>query len=155
MEKTFLNEDLINGKEGKLTAIIGERVYDLGEVISINAEYSYNKDTTATLGSRGDINRIVGTSGTGSMSFKYNSSKWAEIGIEFKKTGRFPIVEFTSVIEDRGSRRGRQVMKITGILPDKATIFKHDVGATSLEDDFNFTFEDAFLLTAFSDPTQN
>lgn len=143
-------EDAVNGREGLATAEINGQVIELFELANININIAKNKTPFKAMGTRNTQNKTTGWEGTGSMTIRYVSSRWARMLYDYVKTGKD--VYFTIVVtnEDPGSATGKQVIQVLGCNIDSADIAKLDLDSEVLEQDVDFTFNDFNILQEFN-----
>ena len=144
-------EDCVNGREGIATAEINGQVYELMELANINITMEKNKTQFKAMGARNTQNKTTGWTGTGSMTIRYVSSKWAELAQSYAKTGKDTYFTIVVTNSDPGSSTGRQVVQILGCNLDSLDLAKLDVDAEILEQDVNFTFNDFNILESFNE----
>ena len=142
--------DIVNGAEGTVTAVIDGRVYELFEVKNIKATVDLNKSDKRTLGSRATKHKTTGWNGTGSGVAYHVTSRWTKIVIDYIKTGKVTVFDIIIKNEDPASATGKQVTKLSRCTIDGTDIATLDVDSDGIEQPINFTFEDADLLTEFS-----
>ena len=150
MNKILQAEDTINGAEGTATAVLDGRVEELFEVKNVTATIELNKSDIKTLGKRMVQKKVTNGSGTGSMTVYYVTSRWSKIAINYLKTGKVTKFDLNIKNEDPSSATGKQVITLKGCLLDGADIAKLDVDSDALEQEVNFTFDDADILEEFS-----
>ena len=143
-------EDTVNGREGTVTAVIDGQVVELMELSNININIQKNKTEFKALGTRNTQNKTTGWKGTGSMTVRYVSSRWAEMIEKYIKTGIDTYFTIVVTNEDPGSKTGKQVIQILGCNMDSMDIAKLDVDSEILDHDFDFTFNDMNVLNSFS-----
>lgn len=141
--------DTISAKEGTATAIINNRVYEIAELRNIDATVDFDKQDVKTLGKRGTQHKITGFSGSGNMNIYYITSMWRQVALTYMKTGKVTPFDIVLKNQDPASNTGKQVTKLMGCLLDGVTLAKLNVDGDILDEDVNFTFDDADLLTPF------
>ena len=144
-------EDTVNGREGVATAIIDGKVVELMELSNININIEKIKSEFKAMGTRSTQNRTTGWRGTGSMTVRYVSTRWAEMIQKYIKTGVDTYFTIVVTNEDPGSKTGKQVIQILGCNMDSMDIAKLDVDADVLDHDFDFTFNDMNILSSFNE----
>lgn len=142
-------EDIVNGSEGTVTAVIDGRVVELMEVKNINVNIALNKSDVKVLGSRGTKHKVTGWNGTGNMTVHYVSSRWNKIIIDYVKKGIVTVFDIIVKNEDPSSRTGKQSGKVSGVTIDGTDLLKLDTEADTLEQSIDFTFDDIDLLNEF------
>ena len=144
-------EDTLNGAEGTATAVIDGRVVDLFEVKNVNAKVSLDKADIKTLGNRGVQKKVKGWTGEGTLNMYLTTSRWTKMVINYIKTGKIQKFDMNLTNDDPQSSIGRQIIKVSGCLIDGADIAKLDVDSDALEQEVNFTFENADILEEFKE----
>lgn len=143
--------DIVAGAEGTVTAVINNRVIEIAEVINITATIDLNKSSVKVLGRRMEQQKVIGASGTGTMTVHYISSRWGKQAIDYIKTGKVTVFDINIKNQDPASSIGKQVSKLSGCIIDGADIAKLDLDADTLDQEVNFTFTDADYLTEFNE----
>lgn len=143
--------DIVAGAEGTVTAVINNRVIEIAEVINITATIDLNKSSVKVLGRRMEQQKVIGASGTGTMTVHYISSRWGKQAIDYIKTGKVTVFDINIKNQDPASSTGKQVSKLSGCIIDGADIAKLDLDADTLDQEVNFTFTDADYLTEFNE----
>ena len=143
-------EDAVNGREGVATAEIDGQVVELMELSNITITIEKNKSEFKAMGTRNTQNKATGWTGTGSMTVRFISSRWAEMIQRYVKDG--VDTYFTIVVknQDPSSRTGKQEIQILGCNLDSVDIALLDIDSEVLEQDMDFTFNDVNILTPFN-----
>ena len=144
--------DTISGREGTAFVTIDGQNFPMFELKNITATVELTKTEVNTLGKRATQQKVTGASGTGSMTIHKVTSRYAEIGIDYLKTGRIPKITIKVTNNDPQSTIGRQTTLLKGVIFDALIIASLDVEAEVLEEDADFTFDDADLLETFKQP---
>ena len=149
MNEYLLAMDAISGKEGRVIASIDGRTRICAEIKALSAKIDKTKREFKSLGHRGTQHKATGWNGTGSVTFYYVTSEWAQQVISYAKTGRDLYFDILVINEDPSSAAGRQEVHLMQCNIDGADIAKVDVDADFLDGSFNFTFSDVDLPTPF------
>lgn len=144
--------DTISGREGTAFMTVDGQNHELFELKNIEATIELAKTEVKTLNKRMTQNKVTGATGTGSLTIHKVTSRYAEIGINYLKTGKIPAITIKITNDDPQSSIGRQSTLIKGIIFDSTVIAKLDVEADVLDEDADFTFDDADLLEKFVAP---
>lgn len=144
-------EDTVNGREGMATAEIDGKIIELMELSNININIEKTKTEFKALGTRNTQNKTTGWKGTGSMTVRYVSTRWAEMIAKYIKTGVDTYFTIVVTNEDPGSKTGKQVIQILGCNMDSMDIAKLDIDSDVLDHDFDFTFNDMNILNSFNE----
>lgn len=143
-------EDCVNGREGFATAEIDGQVVELMELSNITVTIEKEKTEFKAMGTRNTQNKATGWTGTGSMTIRYVSSRWAKLFQQYAKTGKDTYFTIVVTNEDAGSATGKQVIQILGCNLDSMDIAKLDIDSEILEQDVDFTFNDFNILNEFN-----
>lgn len=153
MANQFLRAgDVISGQEAKAQANINGEIVDLFDAKSIEAIATKRKTEIRTLGKRGTQNKTVGWSGTGTLTAYYVSSRFRKLMLDYIKTGKDLYFTLIVVNRDPTSTIGTQTVALYNCNLDATTLAKFDTEADALDESMTFTFDDAEMLTEFSDP---
>ena len=146
----LLANDAISGKEGRVIMSSGGRTRICAEIKAYTATMDKTKREFKALGHRGTQYKATGWTGTGTATFYYVSSEWANMMIQYAKTGVDVYFDMVVINEDPSSAAGRQEVQLMQCNIDGADIAKVDVEADWLDGTFNFTFSDVDLPTPFN-----
>lgn len=153
MANQFLRAgDVISGQEAKAQANINGEIVELFDAKSIEAIATKRKTEIRTLGKRGTQNKTVGWSGTGTLTAYYVSSRFRKLMLDYIKTGKDLYFTLIVVNRDPTSTIGTQTVALYNCNLDATTLAKFDTEADALDESMTFTFDDAEMLTEFSDP---
>ena len=144
--------DTISGREGTAFVTIDGQNFEMFELKNINAVVEMAKTEVNTLSKRSTQQKVTGASGTGSMTIHKVTSRYAKIALDYLKTGRTPSITIKITNDDPQSTIGRQTTLLKNVLFDSIIIASLDVDAETLEEDADFTFDDAELLETFKQP---
>lgn len=150
---TYLKaNDTISGREGTAFMTINGRNVPMFFLKNIEATVELVKTEVPVLGKRMNQQKVTGANGTGSMTIHKVTSEFAQIGIDYIKKGTLPAITVKVTNDDPNSSVGRQTTLLTGVLLDSVVIAKLDIESETLDEDVDFTFDDADLLEKFKDP---
>ena len=91
---------------------------------------------------------LIGANGVG-------KSTLLKLLVEFKRTGKFPVINFQITNDDPASSLGSQTVVLYNVILKKIPIAILDASAESLSEDIQFTFNDFEPLKHFnSQPSQ-
>lgn len=144
--------DVINGREGTAFMTIDGRNIALFFLKNIEASVELTKTEVPVIGKRITQQKVTGAAGSGSMTIHKVTSEFANIGVNYLKTGTVPEITIKVTNEDPQSSIGRQSTLLKGVLLDSIVIAKLDVEAETLDEDVDFTFNDAEILESFKTP---
>lgn len=151
MANTIKVKDIINGAEGSCVAVIDGKQELLAYVKNLEANVEKEKSEIKVLGSTSTKHRAVGWNGTGSMNVYYVTSMFRKMMFEYMKTGKD--IYFDIIVENRNinSEMGKQTVVLKNVNIDSLCIAKLDIDSTELDEDIDFTFDDADLLNSFNE----
>ena len=112
-----------------------------------------NKTAVKTLGKRGEQHKPNGWTGSGSMTIYYVTSLFRKMMIQYIKTGIPVYFDILVTNNDPASSVGAQTTILKNCSIDSVIIAKLDVDSDVLDEDVDFTFDDADILDQFSAPT--
>lgn len=144
--------DAVSAKEARAYATIGGRVIDMFYAKSVDASMDKDKVEFKALGTRATQHRAIGWSGTGNMTIYYVTSEFRKMVLEYAKTGRDIYFDMQLINDDPSSSVGKQTVVLKRVNLDGVTLASFDVDGELLEEDIEFTFEDADLLDEFGMP---
>ncbi len=125
--------------------------YNFMQAINLEATMEKTKTEVAILGRTGKGNKATGWQGTGSATFHYNTSIFRKLMQRFKETGQDVYFDIQVTNEDKTSTVGRQTIILKDCNIDSLPLAKFDADGETLEDEFNFTFEDWEMPEEFSE----
>lgn len=144
--------DVISGREGTAFMTVDGRNIPMFFLKNIEATIELVKTEVPVLGKRMNQQKVSGANGTGSMNIHKVTSEFAKIGIQYLKTGTVPVMTLKITNDDPASSIGRQSTLIKNVVLDSILIAKLDVESEILDEDVDFTFDDADLLETFTAP---
>lgn len=144
--------DVLSGREGTAFMTINGRNVPLFFLKTIEATVELVKTEVPVLGKRMNQQKVTGSNGTGSMTIHKVTSEFAQIGINYMKTGKIPEITIKVTNADPNSTIGRQTVLLKEVLFDSIVIAKLDVESETLDEDVDFTFSDSDLLEKFKTP---
>lgn len=145
--------DTISSHEGKAYITIDGRNRELFEVSSLSAQIDLIVQERRLLGHRMTQHKVVGASGTGSMTIYFMNSQMLNQAIQYLRTGNYRGLKIQVKNEDSQSTIGKQEVVLSNVI--LATI-----PVTTLDDqsddpitfDADFTFDDIEVLESFKLP---
>jgi hypothetical protein len=143
-------QDAISGKEGMVFVTIDGKVYEYAEIIKFEAKITYKKSNVKSVGRGMDGSKIVGASGTGSMTVHYHRPENRAMALNYIKTGKTPIMDVTVVNDDPTSSAGKQTTLVKNLVPDEALIVSLNADEEeTLKEEIPFTYDDFDFLDQF------
>ena len=144
--------DAISAKEARAYATIDGRVIDMFYAKNLEGTIDKDKVEFKALGTRATQHRAIGWSGSGSMTIYYVTSEFRKMVLQYVKTGRDVYFDIQCINDDPASTIGKQTTVLKRVNLDGVTMASFDVDGEILEEDIEFTFEDADLLDEFGMP---
>jgi hypothetical protein len=149
--------DTISGQEAIAKITIkqpggGSTIEDLFYGKKLEGKCDINKTGLKVLGKRGEQNKTNGWKGSGTMSIYYITSIFREMAIQYIKTGIPVYFDILVANSDPGSTVGTQTTVLKNCKINSAILAKFDVDAEVLDEEIDFTFDDADLLDQFNKP---
>lgn len=120
---------------------------------NLEATCEINKTAVKTLGKRGDQNKPNGWSGSGSMTVYYVTSLFRKMALQYIKTGVPVYFDIMVTNNDPASSVGPQTTVLKSCSLDSVILAKFDVESEVMDEDLDFTFDDADMLDSFAAPT--
>jgi hypothetical protein len=145
--------DTISSHEGKAYITIDGQNRELFEVSSLSAQIDLIVQERRLLGHRMTQHKVVGASGTGSLTMYFMNSEMLNQAIQYLRTGNYRGLKVQVKNEDPQSTIGKQEVVLSNVI--LATI-----PVTTLDDqsddpitfDTDFTFDDIEILESFKIP---
>lgn len=150
--------DTVNGQEAvaKMTIKNGDgtsTIEDMFFAKNLEATCEINKTAVKTLGKRGEQHKPNGWTGSGSMTIYYVTSLFRKMAMQYIKTGVPVYFDVMVTNNDPASSVGPQTTVLKNCTMDSVLLAKFDVESEVLDEDVDFTFDDAELLDEFLKPT--
>ena len=142
--------DTISGKMAECFLTINGRRYNFAQAKEIEAIFEKKKVEIPILGKVLNGNRSTGGAGTGTAKFYYNTSIIRENLIDYIKTGKDTYFDMLIVNEDPTSAAGRQEVMLYNCNVNGGVLARIKIDEEALEDEFDFTFDDADLPKSFN-----
>ena len=127
-------------------------VEDMFFAKNLEGTCTINKTAVKTLGKRGEQHKPNGWAGEGKMSIYYVTSLFRKMCIQYIKTGIPVYFDVLVTNNDPGSSVGAQSTMLKNCSLDSVVLAKFDVDADVLDEDVDFTFDDADILDEFGKP---
>lgn len=135
-----VDERLVNGIEGVVTATVNGKVRELAEITKIDATAEKQKTEYKVMGDRAVHSKASGWKGTGSMTIRYGTSFARDLMLDYIKTGKDADISITVINDDPNFGGGAIKTKLGGVNIDSALMTKLDADAEILDEDISFTF---------------
>lgn len=145
--------DTLSAKEGKAYITIDGQNRELFEISALTAQIDLSVQERRMLGHRMTQHKVVGATGTGSMTMYFMNSEMLNQAIQYLRTGNYKGLKVQVKNEDPQSTIGKQEVVLSNVI--LATI-----PVTTLDDqsddpitfDTDFTFDDIEVLEGFKLP---
>lgn len=154
-EGYLLAQDSYRGAAGKAFAIINGRNELLFGLKKFDSNAEIQTGEFKVVGALTEQEKPKGIKYSGSATIYYGTPTLLELLVEFKRTGKFPTINFQITNNDQASSLGSQTVVLYNVLLKKIPIAILDDSADSLQEDIQFTFNDFEPLKHFnSQPSQ-
>ena len=120
---------------------------------SDEATCEIEKTDVKTLGKRGAQHKPNGWSGSGKMTVYYVTSLFRNMALQYIKTGIPVYFDIMVSNNDPASSVGPQTTVLKNCSLDSVILAKFDVESEVMDEDLDFTFDDADILDSFVAPT--
>jgi len=145
--------DTIYSQEGKAYITIDGQNRELFEVSSLSAQIDLIVQERRLLGHRMTQHKVVGATGTGSMTMYFMNSQMLNQAIQYLRTGNYRGLKLQVKNEDPQSTVGRQeVVLLNVILTTIPVATLDDQSDDPITFDTDFTFDDIEILESFKLP---
>ena len=124
--------------------------YNFMQAISVEAERTKTKTEVPILGKTGRGNKSTGWKGTGSARAHYNTTVMRELLKKYKDDGSDTYFDMQITNEDPSASIGRQTVILKDCSTDGGILAKFDASSETLDEDFDFTFEDFEIPESFT-----
>jgi len=142
-------KDAISASLAQCFVTINDRRYNFMQAINLEASIEKNKVEVPILGKTGKGNKASGWSGSGSATFHYNTSIFRELLLEYMQTGKDIYFDIQVTNEDPTSTVGRQTIILKDCNLDGGILAKFDADGEYLDEELDFTFENAEMPEKF------
>lgn len=140
---------VIAGGEGSLIITEDGKQIELASVSSVEVNVEHDKADIQPVGHRLTLHKVTGSSGSGSMTLYYMSSRFGHHMEAYKDTGVSPYFDMIVTNDDPASPAKRQRVLLKGVNLDSDVLSTLDGSHTELTVDCDFTFEDFQILESF------
>lgn len=145
--------DTISAHEGKAYITIDGQNRELFEISSLTAQIDLTVQERRMLGHRMTQHKVVGASGTGSMTIYFMNSQMLNQAIQYLRTGNYKGLKIQVKNEDPQSTVGKQeVVLLNVILATIPVTTLDDQSDDPITFDTDFTFDDIEVLEGFKLP---
>lgn len=143
--------DTVSGSLGECYFTLDGRRYNGMQFISVEAKVEKTKKEVSILGQTGKANKATGWKGTGSAKMHYCSPMFRAKMAEYMKSGDDFYFDMQVTNDDPTSAAGRQSVILKNCNIDTLIIAKIDADSDTLDEDFDFTFDDIEIPESFSE----
>jgi hypothetical protein len=145
--------DTISSHEGKAYITIDGQNRELFEVSALNAQIDLIVQERRMLGHRMTQHKVVGATGTGSLTMYFMNSEMLNQAIQYLKTGNYRGLKLQVKNEDPQSTIGKQeVVLLNVVLATIPVATLDDQSDDPITFDTDFTFDDIEVLESFKIP---
>lgn len=145
--------DTISAREGKAYITIDGQNRELFEISSLTAQIELNVQERRMLGHRMTQHKVVGATGTGSLTMYFMNSEMLNQTIQYLRTGNYRGLKIQVKNEDPQSTIGKQeVVLLNVILATVPVATLDDQSDDPITFDTDFTFDDIEILESFNLP---
>jgi hypothetical protein len=145
--------DTISSHEGKAYITINGQNRELFEISALTAQIDLIVQERRMLGHRMTQHKVVGATGTGSMTMYFMNSQMLNQAIQYLRTGNYRGLKIQVKNEDPQSTVGRQeVVLLNVILATIPVTTLDDQSDDPITFDTDFTFDDIEVLESFKLP---
>lgn len=147
----LLARDALKGAAGKAFMVVDGQNVELFGLKKFDSNADINVSEFKVVGSYTDQSKPGSIKYSGTCDVYYGTPAFLKILMEYKKTGRFPIINFQVTNEDKGSSVGPQTVAIYNVILTKIPIALLDDSADALQENISFNFSDVEVLQYFRD----
>lgn len=135
-----LEERLINGVEGIVTATIDGQIKELAELTKLSASAEKTTSEYKVLGQRATQTKPNGWKGTGTMTLRYGNKIFRQLLLDYIKTGKNTLIDIVVTNNDPNFDAGSIKTRLGGVNITSAIMTQVDVDTDILNEDVPFTF---------------
>ena len=150
----LLANDGVDGKAGSAFMVKNGQNIELFGLKKYTTDAEILTSEFPVVGSRVNQEKPKGIKYSGTLTVYYGTPEFLNILTEYKRTGRFPEINFQVINQDTGSSVGSQIIAIYGVTLKKIPIAMLDDSADALQEELPFTFTDYEVLESFHKPSQ-
>lgn len=145
--------DTISAHEGKAYVTIDGQNRELFEVSALNAQIDLVVQERRMLGHRMTQHKVVGATGTGSMTMYFMNSEMLNQTIQYLRTGNYRGLKVQVKNEDPQSTIGKQEVVLSNVILATIPVATlDDQSDDPITFDTDFTFDDIEVLESFKLP---
>lgn len=145
--------DTISAREGKAYITIDGQNREMFEISALTAQIDLTVQERRMLGHRMTQHKVIGATGTGSMTIYFMNSQMLNQAIQYLRTGNYRGLKIQVKNEDPQSTVGKQeVVLLNVILATIPVAHLDDQSDDPITFDTDFTFDDIEILEGFKMP---
>ena len=145
--------DTISSPEGKAYITLDGQNSELFEVSSLSAQIDLIVQERRMLGHRMTQHKVVGATGTGSMTIYFMNSEMLNQAIQYLRTGNYKGLKVQVKNEDPQSTIGKQEVVLSNVILTTIPVTTlDDQSDDPITFDTDFTFDDIEVLESFKLP---
>lgn len=154
-EGFLLAQDSLRGASGKAFVVIDGKNELLFGLKKFDSKADIQTGDFKVVGAQTNQEKINGVKYSGSATIYYGTPIFLNLLLEYKRTGRFPTINFQVTNNDPSSSLGSQTVVLYNVILKTIPIAILDDSVESLQTDIQFTFNDFERLKSFNDqPSQ-
>mgnify|MGYP001500086544 CR=1 FL=1 len=145
--------DTISSREGKAYVTINGQNRELFEVSALTAQIDLTVQERRMLGHRMTQHKVVGATGTGSLTMYFMNSEMLNQAIQYLKTGNYRGLKLQVKNEDPQSTIGKQEVVLSNVILNSVPVaVLDDQSDDPITFDTDFTFDNIENLESFRTP---
>lgn len=145
--------DTISSHEGKAYITIDGQNRELFEISALTAQIDLIVQERRMLGHRMTQHKVVGATGTGSMTIYFMNSQMLNQAIQYLKSGNYRGLKLQVKNEDPQSTVGKQEVVLSNVILNSVPVsILDDSSDDPITFDTDFTFDDIENLESFRLP---
>lgn len=149
--RTMAAKDVISARLATAYVTVNGERFMLFQAKKLEAKLEKTKKEVEILGRPNNGHKATGCNGTGSMTIYYNTSRFTQMMLDYKTTGKDVYFDMQVTNFDPTSDAGDSTVILKDCNIDSLVVASFDTGGDWLEQDIDFTFEDVEQPTKFKD----
>lgn len=147
----LLAQDSLRGTAGKAFMVVDGQNIELFGLKKFESNAEIQTGDFKVVGANVTQTKVNGIKYTGTATVYYGTPAFLKILQEYKRTGRFPTINFQVENDDKGSSIGAQIIAIYSVILTKIPLAILDDSVESLQEEISFTHTDFEVLKWFND----
>jgi len=154
MPENYTNiSDTISSHEGKAYITIDGQNRELFEISALTAQIDLTVQERRMLGHRMTQHKVVGATGTGSLTMYFMNSEMLNQAIKYLRTGNYKGLKLQVKNEDPQSTVGKQEVVLSNVILSSVPVaILDDSSDDPITFDTDFTFDEIVNLQGFKLP---